>query len=457
VPEAAAQQREQATADSAFPPADKLQDVVDAALAAATGLGAQGAEAAVSFARGLSVTVRKGEVETLEHHRSRSLAVTVFVANRQGSARTSDWDHDAIAETVAAAVDIARHTKQDPCAGLADPERLAQEVPDLELDWPWALTPESAMELAVACESAAFKVSPDLSNSEGAGVGSARSLACYGNSHGFRGAWKGTRHSVSCGVVAERDGSMQRGHWATVAREPGALEAAAAVGRKAGERALSRLGSRRVATTSVPILFAAEIARSLLAHLVGAVSGGSLYRGASFLRDQLGQQVFPSWVRIHEDPHLPRALGSAPFDAEGVATAARDLVAGGTLQGYVLDSYSARRLGMQTTGNAGGVHNLEIDPNAGDQVELLRQMGRGLMVTQLMGQGVNLVTGDYSRGAAGFWVENGELAYPVDEITIAGRLQDMFGHLVAAGHDVDRRGNIRSGSLLIEQMTVAGD
>lgn len=455
--EPTAQENQVSAGASVFPAGERLQDLVDAALVEASRLGARGAEAAVSFARGLSITVRKREVETLEHHRSRSLAVTVFVGNRQGSARTSDWDRDAVAETVAAAVSIARHTQEDPCSGLADPERLAQQIPELELDWPWDITPEVAIELALACESAAFEVSPEVSNSEGAGVGSVRSLACYGNTHGFRGAWKGTRHSLNAGVVAERDGSLQRGHWASVTREPGALEAAEAVGRKAGERAVARLGSRRVATTSVPVLFAAEIGRSLLAHLVGAVSGGSLYRGASFLCDHLGQHIFPSWVRIHEDPHLPRALGSAPFDAEGVATAARDLVAGGTLRGYVLDSYSARRLGMQTTGNAGGIHNLEIKANAGELSDLLRQMGRGLLVTQLMGQGVNLVTGDYSRGAAGFWVEGGELAYPVDEITIAGRLQDMFGGLVAAGRDVDRRGSICSGSLLVERMTVAGE
>lgn len=440
-----------------LPSAGELEALVERTLREAARLGAEAAEAAVSFGQGLSVSVRMGEVETLEHHRSRSLAVTVYSGGRQGSASTSAWDQSALAETVAAAVEIARHTQEDPCAGLADPDRLAREIPDLELDWPWPLSPQSAIELARRCEAAALAVSPEVRNSEGAGVGSVRSLACYGTSHGFRGAWSGTRHSLSCGVVAERGGAMQRGHWASIARQAAALEGAEAVGERAGRRAVARLGARRLATARVPVLFAPEVARSLLGHLVGAVSGGALYRGASFLRDRLGQRLFPTWVRIHEQPHLPRALGSAPFDGEGVATRARDLVAAGELRGYVLDSYSARRLGMQTTGNAGGVHNLEIEPNAGDQAALIRQLGRGLLVTQLMGQGVNLVTGDYSRGAGGFWVEDGELAYPVDEITIAGRLQDLFAGLAAAGNDLDARGSIRCGSLLVEQMMVAGD
>jgi PmbA protein len=440
-----------------FPTAAALASLVERALAEAARCGASAAETAVSCGRGLSVSVRKAEVETLEHHRSRSLSVTVYVGGRQGSARTSAWDEGALSDTVAAAVAIARHTQDDPCAGLADPQRLAREIPDLQLDWPWDLSAEMAIELASRCEAAAFAAGPEVHNSEGAGVASLRSLACYGNSHGFRGAWSSTRHSLSCAVVADRNGSMQRGGWASVAREAGDLEGVEAVGRRAGERAMARLGARRLATAQVPVLFAPEVARSLLGHLVAAASGGSLYRGASFLRGRLGERLFPGWVRIHEQPHLPRALGSAPFDGEGVATSARDLVSGGELKGYVLDSYSARRLGMATSGNAGGVHNLEVDPSAGDQTALLRQMGRGLLVTQLMGQGVNLVTGDYSRGASGFWVEHGEIAYPVDEITIASRLPDMFLGVLAAGNDVDLRGNIRCGSLLVEEMTVAGD
>lgn len=439
-----------------LPDKTRLEALVREILAEAQAQGASAAEAGVSFDVGLSVTVRLGEVEILEYHRARGLGVTVYFGQRKGSASTSDIRPAAVRETVRAACGIARYTAEDACAGLADPERLAREIPDLELDHPWNITAERAIELARECEDTARAADARITNSEGASVATHRSLRVYGNSNGFIGGYPSTRHSISCTVVARQGDRMQRDYWYSVAREPAALESPAAVGRRAAERTVRRLGGRKLATCKAPVLFVPELARGLLGHFVGAIRGASLYRKASFLLDHLGKQVFPSYLRIHEQPHLKRALGSAPFDNEGVATQARDVVRDGRLEGYVLDSYAARRLGMQTTGNAGGVHNLTVEPGALDFPGLLREMGTGLLVTELMGQGVSIVTGDYSRGAAGFWVEDGEIQYPVEEITIAGNLRDMFQQVVAVGNDVDTRGSIRTGSWLIESMTIAG-
>ncbi len=440
-----------------LPDRARLEAMVGTILDEARTRGAGAAEAAVSFGTALSVTVRLGEVETLEHHRDRGLGVTVYFDSRKGSASTSDWSEAAIRDTVGAACDIARHTAADPCAGLADPRRLAREAPDLDLYHPWGVSAEQAIDLARDCEDAARALDPRITNSEGASVASSGSLVVYGNSHGFIGGYPTSRHSLSCSVIAQDGAGMQRDHWYTLSRQAARLEAAPHVGRRAAERALERLGGRRLGTRSAPVLFVPEMARGLVGHYLGAIRGPSQYRRASFLVDSLDRQVFPSWLGIREEPLLPGALGSAPFDAEGVATAPRDLVRDGVVRGYVLDSYSARRLGMETTGNAGGVHNVIVEPHGPDFQGLLRQMDTGLVVTQLMGQGVNILTGDYSRGAAGFWVEGGVIQHPVEEITIASNLKTMFAGLVAVGADVDERGGVRCGSLLVESMTVAGD
>ncbi|MGA7799811.1 MAG: metalloprotease PmbA [Gammaproteobacteria bacterium] len=434
-----------------------LAELVGQILDEARGQGASAAEAGVSMEAGLSATVRLGEVETLEYHRDRGLGVTVYFGQRKGSASTSDLDPKAVRETVRAACDIARYTGEDDCAGLADAALLASEVPDLDLYHPWDLHAERAIELARDCEDAARAFDSRIDNSEGASVSSHQGLRVYGNSLGFVGGYPSTRHSLSCAVLGRHGDQMQRDYWYTVSRVADELEPPAQVGRKAAERTVQRLGGRRLSTRQVPVVFAADVASSLIGHFVAAVRGGSLYRKSSFLLDYLGKPVFRSWMAIYERPHRKRALGSAPFDNEGVATSDRDLIRDGILQGYVLDSYSARKLGMQTTGNAGGVHNLTVESGSHDLAGLLRQMGTGLLVTELMGQGINPVTGDYSRGAAGFWVEGGEIQYPVEEITVAGNLKDMFSQLAEVGNDVERRGNIHTGSVLIETMTVAGE
>jgi len=433
-----------------------LLALVELALEEARTLGATQAEAAISMDVGLSVSVRLGEVETIEYQRDRGLAVTVYLGTRKGSASTADLSDAALRETVAKACSIARFTAEDACAGLADPDTLATDIPELDLAHPWDLTPERACEIALACEAAAMAVDARITNSEGAGVGSHRGVRAYGNTHGFLAAYPGTVHSLSCAVLGSSGEAMERDYWYTTARDWRELESAEAVGRTSGERAVRRLGARQLGTMRVPVLFAPEVARGLVGHFIGAIRGGSQYRRASFLLDSAGKQVFPDWFAISERPHLKRALASAPFDHEGVATRDRELVEGGMLLGYVLGTYSARKLGLRTTGNAGGTHNLIVHGRGRDFDGMLALMDRGLLVTELMGQGVNGVTGDYSRGAAGFWVEGGRLAYPVHEITIAGNLRDMYRAIVDVGADVDARGGIRTGSILVEQMTVAG-
>ncbi len=436
----------------------ELKDIVARVLDEARAAGASQAEADASLQKGLNATVRLGEVETIEYQRDRGLGVTVYFGRRKGSASTGDLGVEAIRETVRKACAIARYTGEDDCSGLADPEDLARDPPALALDFPWDLQPEEAIEIARRCEAAGRDVDARITNSEGATVGSHRGVRVYGNSHGFLAGYASTSHSVSCVLLAQHGEDMQRDYWYSSARDPRELDDPESIGRRAGERAVARLGARRLPTGRASVLFAPEMARGVFGHFIGAIRGGSQYRRTSFLLGAAGTQVFPSFVDMHERPHLPKALASAPFDSEGVATRDRELVAGGTLEGYLLSSYSARKLGLRTTGNAGGVHNLIVDPGP-DRLDfrgMLRRLGTGLLVTELMGQGVNGVTGDYSRGATGFWVEGGEIAYPVHEITIAGNLRDMYRGIVSLGADLDTRGAIRCGSLLVGEMTIAG-
>ncbi len=434
-----------------------LEAVIADLLKLARAKGASDAEAGASTQTGLGVTVRLGEIETLEYQRDRGLGVTVYFGQRKGSASTSDFTPAAIADTVDKACSIARFTAEDDCAGLPEERVIARHYPDLDLSHPWAIGPEQAIELARRCEATALAVDKRVTNSEGAMLSTHRGLRVYGNTRGFLGGYPSTSHSLSCAVLASANDEMQRDYWYTAARDARLLEEAEAVGRKSAVRAVERLGSRKIATTRAPVLYVPELARGLLRSFVGAVSGASQYRKSSFLLDAVGHMVFPAFFNIAERPHIPGALGSSPFDSEGVTTRDRDLVAGGVLKGYVLDTYAARKLGLETTGNAGGVHNLLIEPGANDYNALVRLMDRGLIVTELMGQGINLVTGDYSRGAAGFWVEGGRIQFPVHEVTIAGNLKDMLRGIVAVGNDVDLRGAIRSGSLLIDAMTIAGE
>lgn len=443
--------------EAAHPAQSELERIVLQALALARERGATAAEAGVSVASGLSVTVRLGEVETLEYQRDRSLGVTIYVGQRKGSASTANLTPSAVEESVAKALSIASFTAEDDYAGLPDATLMARELPDLDLCHPWAIDAPAAIELAKRCEAAGLAVDARIRNSEGASVSTHRKLRVFGNSHGFVGGYPSTSHTVSCVVLGQANGEMQRDYWYTAARDWRALDDVEEVGRRAAGRALERLGAGKLPTRKAPVLFAAEIARGLIGHFVGAIAGGAQYRRASFLLDAAGQQVFPSTVSLVERPHLRSALGSAPFDGEGVATRDRDLVVDGVLSGYLLDAYSARKLGLATTGNAGGVHNLVIQGETIDSGALLQRLGTGLLVTEMMGPGVNSVTGDYSRGAAGFWVENGAIGRPVHEITVAGNLRDIYRGIVALGDDVDRRGAIHCGSLLIEQMTIAGD
>ena len=436
-----------------------LADVAGLALEEARRQGATQCEVDASVNQGLSVSVRLGEVDTVEYQRDRGLGVTVYFGKRKGAASTADLTPAAVRETVAKACAIARYTAEDPYAGLVEPEALAREIPDLDLDHPWDVTPEGAIELARSCEAQGLAVDARLSNSEGAAVSSQRHSGVYGNSLGFLAGYSATSHSVSCTLIAQLGDDMQRDYWWSIARNAGELEAATTVGRTAGERTLARLGARRLKTQRAPVAYAPDMARGLVRHFIGAISGPSQYRKSSFLLNAAGEQVFPAFIDMHERPHIPRALASSPFDQEGAATHDRELVRAGVLEGYVLGSYSARRLGLKTTGNAGGIHNLLVDSAQGglDREAFLRRLGTGLLVTELMGQGVNGVTGDYSRGASGFWVENGAIAYPVHEITIAGNLKDMYRDIVALGNDVDARGGIHTGSLLIGEMTIAGE
>jgi PmbA protein len=444
-----------ATADSS----PLLQDVVAFALAEARRQGASQYEIDASLSQGLGTSVRLGEVDTIEYQRDRGLAVTVYFGKRKGSASTADLGREAVRSTVEKACAIARYTAEDPYAGLVEPEYLARDIPDLDLDHPWGLAAEDAIAIARRCEQAGRAVDPRIANSEGASVSSQRHTGVYGNSLGFLAGFSGTSHSVSCSLIAQEGDQMQRDYWFTTARDPADLEDAERVGATAGKRAMARLGARKLATRKAPVLFSPDMARGLYRHFIGAIRGPSQYRKASFLLNAAGEQVFPAFLQMHERPHILKGLASAPFDDEGAATHDRELVANGILDGYVLGSYSARRLGLKTTGNAGGIHNLIVEATADSPGydALLARMGSGLLVTELMGQGVNGVTGDYSRGASGFWIEGGAVAFPVHEITIAGNLRDIYRNIVALGGDIDQRGSIHCGSVLIGEMTIAGD
>ncbi len=435
---------------------ETLQEIAADVLRHARDGGADGCEVEVSDGYGQTVTVRKGEVETIEHNRDKGLGVTVYIGKKKGHASTSDFSARAVTDAVGKALTIARFTASDDCAGLADPGLLCRETRDLDLFHPWDIGVEEAIAMARDCEAAAFRLDPRIVNSEGAGVSCQQSQFVLANSLGFSGGFPSSRHYLSCSVIAAEGDQMQRDDWYVAMRAAAQLPRPEAVGHYAGRRALARLRSRKIDTMSVPVLFEAPVANGLLAHFVSAVTGGNLYRKSSFLLDSLGRQVFSPIVNIVERPHVPRALASSYFDDDGVATHDRDVVKAGVLRGYFLGTYSARKLGLNSTGNAGGNHNLILEPGDLDLPGLIRNMGRGLLVTELMGQGINLVTGDYSRGAAGFWVEGGEIRHPVEEITIAGNLRDMFRAITAVGRDVLSRGSRECGSILIEQMTIAG-
>lgn len=436
---------------------EHFQSLVQEVLAQARQGGATAAEVDVSEGSGLSVTVRLEEVETIEYNRDKELGVSVYFGQQRGHASTSDFSAEALRNTVLKALTIARHTAADPFAGLADPALMAKDPQDLELYHPWDMNVEEGIERALRCETSALAVDRRLSNSEGATAHSHRSHFCYGNSAGFVGGYAGSSHGLSCAVIAGKNADMQRDYWYTTARHRGDMESPEQVGKRAGERAVRRLKAQRLSTRQVPVLFEAPVATSLISHFVRAVSGGSLYRKTSFLLDSLGKPIFSPQFSLHEEPHRLRGLASTPFDDEGVATRPRTVVADGVVQGYFLGSYSARKLGMITTGNAGGSHNLVVPSFGGDFEALLRQMDRGLLVTELLGQGVNSITGDYSRGAAGFWVENGVIQYPVHEITIAGNLKAMYSQILAVGSDSQPHGSKICGSILIGEMTVAGE
>jgi PmbA protein len=439
---------------------ETLQEYAQDVLAHARKLGASACEADVSEGFGQSVTVRCSEVETIEYNRDKGIGVTVYVGQQKGYASTSDFSALALRETVEAALNIARFTAPDPCAGLPEEALLAkgsERLPDLDLYHPWLLSVDGAIELAQRCEQAAFAVSSQVANSEGATVSMQEGQFVSANSLGFMGGYPTSRHYLSCSVIAGKNDAMQRDDWYSTSRDPQQIATPEAIGDYAARRALARLGARKIKTCQVPVLFEAPLASSLIGSFVHAVSGGSLYRKTSFLVDSLGKRVFSKKVQIGERPHLRGGLASSYFDSDGVATHDREVVVDGVLQGYFLSAYTARKLGMQSTGNAGGCHNLIVQPGKRDFRGLLKKMGRGLLVTELLGQGVNYVNGDYSRGAAGFWVEGGEIVHAVEEITIAGNLRDMFRHVAAVGNDVLVRGSKQVGSILIEQMKVAGN
>lgn len=435
----------------------ELQELVATILAEAAAQGADQAEVSASVDAGLSVSVRKGELENLEFNQDRGFGITLYVGARKGAASTSDASPQAIRDTVAAAKRIANYTQDDPCNGLADAALMPTSSPNLDLFYPWDITPEAATEMAIECEAAGLAFDARLTNSDGAQVSRQQATRVYGNSHGFIGVNSGTRQGISCVLIGEDGNGMQRDYWYSVARDAHDLQSAQQVGLQAAERTVERMSPRKAPTGKFPVIFAPNMAAGLFGHLIGALSGGALYRKASFLLDSMGEQVLPDWLSLIERPHLPKALGSANFDADGVATREQALVRDGVVAQYLLGSYSARKLNMTPTGNAGGVHNLDVDSSRAPTANLVGALGRGLLVTELMGQGINTVTGDYSRGAAGFWVENGEIAYPVAAVTVAGNLKDMYRAIEALGDDVDYRSNVRSPSVLLGEVMLAGD
>lgn len=434
----------------------QLQQTVAEILAEAKALGATQAEVGASSDNGFTVNVRMGEVDTVEFQRDKSIGISVYFGQRKGSASTSDTSKEAIQQTVQAACDIAKYTSEDPCNGLAQKELMAFDYPEIDAFHLWSIDTDEAIQMALACEATGMAVDKRINNSDGASVSTTAGVHVYGNSHGFIGKVPSTRHSISCVLVAEDASGMQRNYDYTTARDPQDLLSLESIAKSAAERTVSRLQGRAISTRNTPVVFAADVAKGLIGCLVSAVSGGNLYRESSFLLNSLHKQVLPTWMNITEKPHLKKALGSAAFDSEGVRTVERSLIENGILQHYVLGSYSARKLGLKTTGNAGGVNNLIVEHSNKSLKELLQQMHTGFFVTELIGQGINLTTGDYSRGAGGFWIENGEIQFPVEEVTIAGNLKDILLGIQAVANDVDIRGNIRTSSILIENMMLAG-
>jgi PmbA protein len=436
---------------------DEIKQMSEDVLKTAKVLGASSAEAELSLSIGQNVSVRLNEVENIEYNRDKGMSVTVYFGHKKGHASTSDLSQQALKDTVAAACNIAKYTAADEFCGLADASLMANNIMDLALHHPWDISVDEAIAIAKECEAAALSVDARITNSEGASVSTGEGYFAYSNSHGFTGGYPSSRHGVSCSVIAESEDSMQRDYWYSTARASADLQTATEIGRIAGTRTVRRLNSRKISTCQVPVLFEAPLASGLISSLISAISGGNLYRKSSFLLDSLGKQVASPLLNIDEEPHLKKGLASSPFDSEGVATRSRQLVKNGVLQGYVLGSYSARKLGLQTTGNAGGNHNLIVQSGPNDFTGMLKTMGTGLLVTELLGTGINMVTGDYSRGAAGFWVENGVIIHPVEEITIASNMADMLKMIVAIGSDVVIQGSKQVGSILIERMTVASD
>jgi PmbA protein len=435
---------------------EELEALVRSALEEATQRGADQAEVAASSDTGLSATARLGDVENLEYTNDRGLWVTVYKNKCKGSASTTDIRPESIREAVNKACTFASCTAQDEHSGLADADLMCADIRDLDLNHPWSIEASDAIDLAIACEDAGLTFDPRINNSEGATVSTNRGTRAYGNTHGFVGSFSKSSHSISCVVLAGENDEMQRDYYYSAARDAADLEDVAYIGETAGKRAVSRLGAKKIKTTKAPVLYIPELARGFIGHSIGAIAGGAQYRKASFLLDAAGEQIFPEFVQILERPHLPKAMASAAYDADGVATYDRDIVSNGVLQGYVLSSYSARRLGLQTTANAGGAQNLIVPGTGGDLESLAKEMGTGLIVEELIGQGVNMVTGDYSRGAVGQWIENGEIQYPVHEVTIAGNLRYLYQRIAAIGDDQDTRGGIRCGSVLVDVMTIAG-
>lgn len=437
-------------------PAQKLTQLVDYVLTEARRCGVDDAEVSLSQEKGFAVTARDGDVETLEHHQDKGLMITVYKDQRTGSASTSDLSKDSIYSSLQKAISIAKFSGQDPFAGIADADDLAMHYPDLSLYHPWQLTPEQAIQMAIECEAIARKEDTRITRSEGANINTFELLRVYGNTHGFIGHYPMTNHSISCSVVAEQNEMMQRDYEYSASRTPQGLDDISYIAKRAAQKTVQRLGARKIKTQNCPVIFESSMAKNILGSFISAISGGHLYRRASFLLDHLHQKIFPEHVDIYQEPHLLGALGSSPFDSDGVKTADLYYIKNGILESYALGSYSARKMGMKTTGNAGGVHNLSIKHSDLSLAKLFKEMGKGLFVTELMGQGINMITGDYSRGASGYWIENGEIQFPVEEITIAGNLKTMFLNLAAVANDVDRRGNVRTGSILLEHVKIGG-
>jgi PmbA protein len=436
---------------------DELTRIIDSVLTQAKQMGASEAEAEIGVGSGLSANVRKGEIDKMEYERDKGLSITVFIDGQKGSSSTSDFSDAAIKQSVEAAIGIARHASRDEFAGLVEAKLMATEFPDLDLYHPWDIAPETAIDLAIECEKLAFDADKRISNSDGSVVSTYSGLNLYGNTNNFINGWNWSSHTVDCTVIAEDGSGMQRDGWYSKARDYNDLQSVQDISQEAARRTVARLGSRKIKTCQAPVIFEAPIASGLFSAFITAISGGSLYRRASFLLDKKGEQVFADHINISEQPYIKKALGSAPFDNDGVATREHDIVKDGVLMEYVLSGYSARKLGMQTTGNAGGVHNLVIEPGKETLDDLIKKMGTGLLITDMIGFGVNQITGDYSRGASGFWVENGEIAYPVEEITVAGNLVDMYKNIISIANDVDPRGNVLTGSVLMDTMTIAGE